>query len=138
MTFPTLFGDVPPIYFDPLNGIVGGFKDLRSGLGNGNGVPLSGASRSFVIYLDKVSNEEKKGKIQSDDFADYMSGNETSVLTYRYIVKSGDGVQALDVVGMDFSKGMIFNPLTMASISTSLPKPGANGRSTNLHILHTL
>jgi hypothetical protein len=129
VSFPELLGDVPPIYFDSLNGEVGGFKDLRTGLGNGNGIPLSDVSSSFVVPLSAVSQEVQKGRIQSNGYADYISvvGNGTEVI-FEYVVRDGDSVPALDVVDMDFQLGTVFNPLTMAAISTSIPSPGASSR----------
>jgi hypothetical protein len=51
------------------------------------------------------------------------------VLTFLYQVRDGDNTTALDVKGIDFQMGIIFNPLTGAEVSQDVPSPGANTRA---------
>jgi hypothetical protein len=55
-----------------------------------------------------------------------------SVLTFSYEIRNGDSTPALDVKGIDFQMGVIFNPLTGAEVSTVVPGPGANTRSMSI------
>jgi len=78
---PQFFGDVPPLFFDPLNGAKGGFVDLRSGFQIGDGTTLAGFNVGYTAQITSPSNEIQKGLKQPDGYADYLSGSGTTSTT---------------------------------------------------------
>jgi hypothetical protein len=76
--FPDLYGDVPALHFDILNGAKGGFVDLRSGFQIGDGDSLLGINNGYAASLTTPSIEVTKGLIQPDGYATYLSGSGTN------------------------------------------------------------
>jgi len=54
------------------------------------------------------------------------------VIRFAYYVRPGDLTSALDVIGIDYQEGRIFNPKTLAEAPVHVPNPGANYRSMSM------
>ena len=124
VSFPEFNGRVPRLLFDVTNS----YHDLRTGQSQGFGSNLLAGNRPGYIP-SIVSNELVIGVQISDGTAYYQSGNGTDAIVFSYFPSIGESTSQLEVKGISYSSGYIYQPITGNKISQSVPYFGAGVRS---------
>jgi hypothetical protein len=105
--FPQFDGDVPTIYLNRLNNN----PDALSGLSLGSPETFlyDGLEHEIPVDLPLSTTELQRGYNRSDGVASYLSGSGTNRISFVYTIVSGDIVNSLDVISLNFDHGYIYS-----------------------------
>lgn len=124
VTFSALNNNVPILTYDTLNE----FAHSRTGLSQG----ISDTSLA-MIHPDSVvsisSEVLQEGFKKENGMAYYVSGSNTSVVRFEFIVEGGDTTTSLDVNTLNMDENSyIASKRTYAVVNPAVPNPGARER----------